>query len=135
MADVVIMQIASWERQLNVTSSSSSFASRVVDTNRRPCGFPFAGEGSIASRLVSPNHRGLQGLGLAYRGHCWCVSFYLSSFLLINWLFALTLDALKHTRCVYNSVSPPPCDHSSVFASVRLQQFNFRRTWWPSGSI
>lgn len=45
------------------TSSSSSLASSWVDTSSRPCGFAFAGAGSICSRRASPGPAELRRTG------------------------------------------------------------------------
>lgn len=45
------------------TSSSSSLASSWVDTSIRPCGFAFAGAGSICSRRASPGPAELRRTG------------------------------------------------------------------------
>lgn len=99
------------------TSSSSSFASRLVDTSRRPCALPLAAEGSIASRLASPRHRRLQraqrGLKRPGASQNPGVSFF-------PFLFITTCRLLMHL----SALSPPT---HKVFMK-RIQQLSRGRS-------
>lgn len=57
---------------VHLTSSSSSLASSGVDTSSRPCGFAFAGAGSICSHRASPGPAELRRARSAGRYDCLC---------------------------------------------------------------
>lgn len=117
------------------TSSSSSLASRLVDTSRRPCALPLAAEGSITSRLASPRHRRLQraqkGLkrpGASRKPQCFFTFFPFFNHL--SFAYALISTFSAHTQGVYEANSPAFARPLRCFQPVsRLQRSNFRRTY------
>lgn len=113
------------------TSSSSSLASRLVDTSRRPCALPLAAEGSIASRLASPRHRRLQrAIAALDFTQTPVFLFFLSLFFNhLPFAYALISTFSAHTQCVYEANLPAFVRPLRCFQPVpRLQRSDFRRT-------